>query len=206
MSGTVYPNETIGLLLERGTTRRYSTRAIDPKLVRLIVECGKAAPSAPGKKDPLLVASSDHATNRKLGIISRMLSTERERGLAEHVSSDQPSIIDDPSIEDAFYGAPVMVFGFSSAGWEFGREDASIAADAMMVAAHSLGISTCYVSRAKETFENGYARRWAARQGVPGNYGGAFALCLGLCGIGRSLCPDRRKIRYTAEKGHGPWS
>lgn len=179
MANVTSPNETIGVLMKGGTTRRYRNQSVDPQLVQLILECGEHAPSALGKRDPLLVACSDRMANRRLGIISRLLSTERERGLAKRVSADQPSIIDDPSIEDAFYGAPTMIFGFTPEGWEFGREDASIAAEAMMVAAHSLDLSTCYVSRAKETFEDDRGRLWAASQDVPANYQGAFALCLG---------------------------
>lgn len=175
----MHANDVVGVLLNRHTTRRFAQRPVEHDLVDVVVECGNRAPSALGRRDPLIVACADARANRALGRLSRALSSERERGLATHVSSDQPSIIDDPSIEDAFYGAPVMVYGFTPAEWEFASEDASIAADAMMVAAASLGLGTCYVSRAKETFEVAWAREWASAQGVPTSYEGAFALCLG---------------------------
>lgn len=176
---TMRANDTVRVLLDRHTTRRFANRPVDQGLVDVVVECGNHAPSALGRRDPLIVACTDTHANRALGRLSRALSSERERGLATHVSSDQPSVIDDPSIEDAFYGAPVMVYGFTPVGWEFASEDASIAADAMMVAATSLGLGTCYVSRARETFEVGWARQWASSQGVPASCEGAFALCLG---------------------------
>lgn len=172
-------NQTIDVLLGRHTTRRFSGMRVDPELADAIVECGNRAPSALGRKDPLIVACDDARANLVLGRISRQLATERERGLATHVSSKQPSIVDDPTIEDAFYGAPLMVYGFTPGGWEFGREDAAIAADAMMVAAASLGLGTCYVSRARETFERDAARGWARAHGVSDAHEGAFALCVG---------------------------
>lgn len=172
-------NATIGTLLDRHTTRRFSAAAVDDALIDLIVDCGNRAPSALGKRDPLLVACTNSRDNLMLGRINRALSTERERGLAGHVSSDQPSIVDDPAIEDGFYGAPAMIYGFSPRGWEFGREDSAIAADAMMVAASSLGLGTCYVSRARETFDTSTARAWARKAGVPEDYEGTFALCVG---------------------------
>lgn len=172
-------NATIDVLLNRHTTRRFSTDTVDPALLGLIVDCGNRAPSALGKNDPLLVTCSDAQDNLMLGRINRSLSTERERGLANHVSSTQPSIVDDPTIEDGFYGAPSMIYAFTPKNWEFGREDSAIAADAMMVAATSLGLGTCYVSRARETFDIPSARTWARKAGVPGDYEGAFALCVG---------------------------
>lgn len=178
-AGRAYPNETIRSLLERKSVRKYAAAPVEPELLDLVAECGKRAPSALGKRDPLIIASTDAATNLALGKISRALSTERERGLAKRVSADQPSIIDDPSIEDAFYGAPAMLFAFSPSRWEFAREDAAIAADAMMVAAQSLGLGTCYISRAAETFATPYGREWMCAHGVPEDCTGAFCLCVG---------------------------
>lgn len=174
-----YPNATVQALLERHTTRRFSHKPIDREILALVVACGNQAPSALGKRDPLLVTCTNAQDNLMLGRISRSLATERERGLATHVSSTQPSIVDDPTIEDAFYGAPAMIYGFSRRDWEFSREDSAIAADAMMVAAASLGLGTCYVSRARETFRQPTARAWARRHAVPDDYDGTFALCLG---------------------------
>lgn len=169
----------IQLLLQRHTTRRFQARHVPEAALQAIIACGDQAPSALGKRDPLLVACTDARTNRTIGRINRALSTERERGLADHVSTDQPSIIDDPRIEDGFYGAPAVIYAFTPADWEFAREDAAIASDAMMVAAQALGLGSCYVSRARETFATPWARNWAHVHDIPDTYEGAFCLCLG---------------------------
>lgn len=179
VAGRGRSNDVIRTLLERRTTRRFEGRPIPQDLLDLLIACGNQAPSALGRRDPLLVTSTDATQNLQLGRINRCLATERERGLADHVSIEQPSIIDDPAIEDGFYGAPAMIYAFSPKGWDFAREDASIAADAMMVAAASLGLGTCYVSRAAETFATPTGRAWMSAHDVPDDFEGVFALAVG---------------------------
>lgn len=61
-------------------------------------------------------------------------------------------VIDDPSIKNGFYGAPTAVCVFCQKDFAFSIPDAFVIAQAMALEAHSLGISSCIVSRGEQTF------------------------------------------------------
>ena len=117
----------------------------------------------------------DPAQNRTLGRLSRSLYVEGTQA----VSSAQPSIADDASLEDAFYGAPAVIHGFTPVGWEYTAFDAATAAAHMALAAWSLGVGSCFVSRAAQTFATPEGAAFRERAGVPAGCKGAFHLCLG---------------------------
>lgn len=71
---------------------------------------------------------------------------------ASHVSSEQPSLIDDASIKDSFYGAPAVIAIFGEKDFSFSIADAFCAAENMILMATDLGLSSCIVSRGEETF------------------------------------------------------
>lgn len=120
----------------------------------------------------------------RLGHLSRQLYDEGPYP----VSADQPSIADDPTLPDGFYGAPVVVHGFTPRGYSYAPFDAAIAATYLMLAAWSLGVGSCFISRAQRLFEVDWARSFAHEHGIPSDYEGSFHLALG----------------YTAGTAHAP--
>lgn len=66
------------------------------------------------------------------------------------------SIADDDNIKSAFYGAPTVITLFAPSDWIYNEQDCASVAITMSIAAWSLGIGSCYVSRAEETFATEY--------------------------------------------------
>jgi nitroreductase len=64
------------------------------------------------------------------------------------VSAEQPSIRDDPSIKNGFYDAPTVLTLFARKDIYNLTGDCFVAAENMIIAAHSLGIGSCIVGRA----------------------------------------------------------
>ena len=63
----------------------------------------------------------------------------RDPGTVAHsISSDQPSIQDDFTILDGFYGAPTVLTIFTRPG-QYAHDDAAMIAENIMLAAHFLG-------------------------------------------------------------------
>ncbi len=52
-----------------------------------------------------------------------------------------------------FYGAPMMLVVLDRKGTTHAEKDGCTVLTNMMLAAHSLGLGTCWINRAKETFE-----------------------------------------------------
>lgn len=170
-----YPNETYRSLLERHSTRKFEGRPLERGDLAAIVEAGLRAPSAGGAQACTLLVSNDAALNLRLGRVSRSLYDEGPY----RVSDVQPSIADDPAMPDAFYGAPTVVTVFTPKGWSYAELDAATCATYLMVAAESLGVGSCFVSRARRTFETPEGLAQKAAAGVPEDYEATCHVVLG---------------------------
>lgn len=170
-----YQNETLRTLFEKHSIRKYLDKPIDEGTLGIIVDAGLHAPSSGGTQPTTFLVTTQKETNLALGRLSCELYDEGPYP----VSSAQPSIADDPSLRDGFYGAPVVVHCFTPRGYSYAPFDASMAAANMMTAAWSLDVGSCFISRAKRLFEVEWARDFARANGIPDDYEGSFHLVLG---------------------------
>ena len=60
----------------------------------------------------MLVGVRNKELTAKLGIMN-MAKFNRANLAGDHVSKEQPSVIDDPTMKNGFYGAPAVVAVFS---------------------------------------------------------------------------------------------
>ena len=116
----------------------------------------------------------------KLGRMN-MIHFDRGRLIGSYVSKEQPSVIDDPTIKSGFYGAPALCIVFAQKDFVFGIPDAFCCAETMLMEAYDLGISSCIVSRAEETFDNETGAAFLKEWGVPENYIARCFVTLGYC-------------------------
>lgn len=174
-SAGAYPNETIQTIFEKHSIRRYLDKPVDPETLDLVVEAGLRAPSAGGCQAPMLLVCQDREANARLGRISKSLYKE---GFYP-VSKAQPSTADENAPDNAFYGAPVVVSVLVPKGWGYGPYDATMAASNMICAAWSLGLGSCFVSRARETLDTPEGRAFLRKAGIPEDYEGYVHVCLG---------------------------
>ena len=160
------PNETIAVLLDRRTIRRFKDEPVDPQALDAIVDVGLRSANAGGCQAPILLVSQDREANQALGRASNDLYDEGYYP----VSDTQPSTACMVGITDAFYGAPVVITVFTPEGWGYGPFDAGVCVANMMNAAWSLGLGSCVVSRAGRTFATEKGRAVARRAGSPADY------------------------------------
>lgn len=147
-------NETIKTLMQRRSIRRYTAEPVSEEAMNAILEAGVYAPSAMGKQSVVLVAVEDKETLDTLRRIN-----------GEIWGKDI----------DPFYGAPAAVVvladpeasGELNAGW-----DGALAMGNMMNAAAALGLGSCWINRARETFDrpDGKAllRKWGLKETLIG--------------------------------------
>ena len=106
---------------------------------------------------------------------------EWKEALGSYVSKEQPSVIDDPTIKSGFYGAPALCIVFAQKDFLFSIPDAFCCAETMLMEAYDLGISSCIVSRAEETFDNEAGVAFLKKWSVPENYVARCFVTLGYC-------------------------
>ena len=172
-------NSLLETIVERRTIRRYAPRQLDPQTLQQILEAGLYAPTGGGRQSPVLLVCRDRAINEQLGRLNRTLFGKANSDGIRFVSQAQRSIADDDSIRSGFYDAPTVVTLFAPRRWLYGIHDCTATAVTMSLAAWSLGVGSCYVSRAEETFDSELGRQVMAQAGIGAEYVARVCLCLG---------------------------
>lgn len=145
-------------LLTRRSVRKYADRPVEDEKLDKVLTAGLFAPTGMNNQLPVLVAVRDKATRDKL---SRM-------NAAVMGTSGDP-----------FYGAPCVIVVLSDPERMTWVEDGSLVLGNLMNAAHSLGLGSCWIHRAKECFDTPEGKELLRAWGVPENYRGVGNCILG---------------------------
>ena len=151
-------NEVIKTINERRSIRAYRNEQISKEDLDTILNAGTYAPSGMGQQASMLVAVQDPT------IIAQMSGLN-----AKVMGMDL----------DPFYGAPTVVVVFADSNRMTFIEDGSLVIGNMMLAAASIGIDSCWIHRAKETFETEEGKAFKKQWGIPDSYIGIGNCILG---------------------------
>ena len=172
-------NAVMENIMTRRTIRRFLDKQILEEELQTILDAGLYAPSAGGRQGVLFVVSQDKETNEKLGRIKRSNSNVKMSTDTVYISKEQPSIADDPNITNAFYDAPTVITLFVPKNFLYAPYDASVAAENMLLAAHSIGLGGCYIGSAWESFSDPYGQETLKKWDIRTDYYAALHVLLG---------------------------
>ena len=159
-------NEPLEKMTKRHAIRRFQSRQIDEETLNEILTVGLYAPSAGNNQQSRIVVCQDGEINEKLGRLSCSMQFEGRDRTVHSLSADQPSILDDVSITDGFYGAPTVLTIFTSNNI-YSHDDAAFVAANIWHAANFLGVGCCYIGRAEKVFATEYGMELRKKWGVP---------------------------------------
>lgn len=163
-------NEVIKAIKERRSVKSYKSTPVPNELVDAIAEAGTYAPTGRNMQSPIIIK----VTDRKL----------RDR-IAE-LNAKVAGMSGDP-----FYGAPAVLVVLADRSAVTYVYDGSVVMENLMLAAHSLGLGSCWIHRAKEVFDSPEGKEILASLGIEGDYEG-----IGNCIIGYTDAePAERKPR-----------
>jgi nitroreductase len=208
--------ETEDVILKRRSVRIYRRRQVPEFMVRRILEAGRFAPSAgngqPWKfvvlRDPEIIRGLTLATRRVAKIFNWFINYQGSRfswrlplaklfirvkanDLHPAPFSAIPLIADGRL--DLYHGAPTVILILKDVrGVSNPDLDCGIAGQNMALAAHSMGLGTCWVSFTKLAFQYGW--RWRRHLGIRYPYQFVSSLAVGFP-VGE---PDRMVPRPTA--------
>ena len=166
------------LIEARYSVRKYTERQISREDLELILKAGNYAPNAGGGQRSMLVGIRNSELTTKIGRMN-LVGFDRSKLMSSYVSKEQPSVIDDPSMRNGFYGAPSVVTVFGQDHFMFRIADAFCCAENMILQATELGISSCIISRGEETFASSEGRELLKEWEVPENYSAICFVILG---------------------------
>lgn len=172
-------NDILKCILERRSIRRYKSEQISEEELNIILEAGIYAPSAGGRQGTVFLVTQDKDVNEKLGRINKATFHGRISTPTSYISKDQPSIADDETIVSGFYGSPTIITLFAPGNFLYSESDCSVAAENIMLAACSLGIGSCMVGRADETFSSDYGKELLKNCNMNETYRAFYHVLLG---------------------------
>lgn len=156
---------TIEVIKSRVSTKKYKPDEVPMELIEQIVEAGTYAPTGMNKQSPIIVA----ITNKEM----------RDR-----VAKLNAGIMN--AKNDPFYGAPVVLVVLANREVGTHVYDGSTVMENLLLAAHSLGLGSCWIHRAKEVFDTDEGKDLLKEWGIEGDYEG-----IGNCIIGY---PDMKPV------------
>lgn len=169
-------NDIIKAMETRRSIRGYKEDMVPEELIAEVVEAGTYAATGMGRQSPIILA----VTNKKV------------RDRLSKVNAEIMGTTGDP-----FYGAPVVLVVLADKSRPTYLYDGSLVMGNLMLAAHSLDLGSCWIHRAKETFEREEGKAILKELGIEGDYEG-----IGNCVIGYAKEPAKDAAPRKADYVH----
>ena len=160
-------NEVIKAIKERRSVKSYKNTPVPTELLDAILEAGTYAPTGRNMQSPIMIAVTDKALRDRLSRLN-----------AEIMGMDG----------DPFYGAPAVIVVLADKSRMTYIYDGSLVMENLMLAAHSLGLGSCWIHRAKEVFDSEEGKNILKSLGIEGEYEG-----IGNCIIGYTDTPPAER-------------
>ena len=153
-------NEVIKAMKERRSIRKFKAEMPSKADLEQIVEAGLYAANGTGRQAVITIAVTDKELRDKLSAVNN-------------------EIMGGPEGNDPFYGAPAILIVLANKEVPTAPYDGSLVMGNLMLAAHSLGLGSIWIHRAKEEFEMPEYQKLLKDLGIEGEWEG-----IGHCAVG----------------------
>lgn len=153
-------NETLRNIKSRRSIRKFKNDEVPQELIEMIVEAGTYSASGKNAQAPIILVVKDKKKREEFSKINARIGGKQE-GF------------------DPFYGAPVILVVLAKKSVSTAIYDGSLVMGNLMLAAHSLGLGSIWIHRAKEEFEDDFGKNILKELGIEEEYIG-----IGHCAIG----------------------
>lgn len=150
--------DLLQIIKTRRSCRKYRSEQITDRQLTEILTAGTYAPTAMGAQSPYIVAVQDKEQIERLAAMdARVMGTT----------------------SNPYYHAPTIVLVFAPQDGKNSLQDGSCVLENMMLAAHALGLGSCWINREYEMFSCGEGKELMAQWGLPEGLMGVGALAVG---------------------------
>ena len=168
-------NEVLNCLETRRSVRKYLPKQIADAELNAILEAGIYAPTAMGRQSPKIVV------------------LQKPEDVAE-LERMNAAVLGNPD-SHPFYGAPTVLVVFADSTIPTYVQDGSLVLGTMLLAASSIGLGSCWINRAKESFQSEEGKALMRKWGLADTYEGIGICILGYV-KGEIPAPKARKEDY----------
>ena len=152
-------NEVINNILTRASCREFTNQTVSDEQLNLIAKCGVNAPCAMNLQDWQFTVLHNHNLMEELAEAIRTVLS-RDKGYN-------------------FYSPDALIICSASSQSRFGKEDCACAMENMFLAAHSLGLGTCWINQLRDICDRPEIRKVLTKIGLPENHH-----VWGMCAVG----------------------
>ncbi|HAN20508.1 MAG: hypothetical protein A2Y15_00030 [Clostridiales bacterium GWF2_36_10] len=164
-------NETINSILNRRSNRSYLPAPVEQEKFDLILQCGVFSPTAKGVQPWHFTVVKNRKLLDKISAINKKEVFENGNTAARMSAMTEEY--------DNFRGAPMAIILSGMTDEKYGEADCANACTNMSVAAHSLGLGSCYIASFRPAFSTVEGKELIKALGIPDGYTPYFALALG---------------------------
>ena len=167
-------NPVIDAMRARRSVRKFKPELPPQEAIDAVIDAGVWAASGRNEQAAIVVAVTQKELRDKIAEDNRKIG-----GWAEGF--------------DPFYGAPVVLIVLGNKNWPTSVYDGSLVIGNMMLAAHTLGLASCWIHRAKEEFEQEEYQALLKKLGIEGEWFGVGHCALGFAADDVELKTIERK-------------
>ena len=172
-------NEFLKLIETRRSCRKYKPEQITDEELKAVLEAGTYAPTSRGLQAPYIVAVQNKELREKLGAMNAQIM----------------GVTFNP-----YYDAPTYVLVFAPADAHNPIQDGSCILENMMLAAHAIGLGSCWIHREREMFDSEEGKLLMKEWGLPDGLMGIGALALGYPAEAPAQAKPRKEDYYRIIK------
>ena len=133
-------------LINRRSVRKYTDQQVPDELLDQVLEAGLYAPTGMNTQNIYMVAVRDKETRDQMMKLNAAVMGSQN---------------------DPFYGAPCVIVVLGDATGYPVVENGSLVLGNLMNAAHAVGLGSCWIHRAKQTFETEEGKALLRKWGLP---------------------------------------
>lgn len=151
-------NHLYETILSRRSVKSYTGEQVSQELLEQVIEAGRYAPTGMNAMSPVFIAVQNPEMIEKLSCMNAAVM-----GMET----------------DPFYGAPTVILVLANRERSTWLEDGSLAMGNLQLAAHALGLGSCWIHRCYQMFESEEGKALLKEWGVEGDYAGVGCCILG---------------------------
>ena len=151
-------NQTINDILSRRSCKAYRDEMPTKEQLDTVIEAGLYAASGRNMQGAIMLCVTDKVLRDRLSALNAGVMG---------------------ASMDPFYNAPAVIVVLADKTVRTSVYDGSLVMGNLMLAAHSIGLGSCWIHRAKEVFDSEEGKQILAELGIEGDYEG-----VGNCVIG----------------------
>jgi len=145
--------DSLDLLLTRRSIRKFKPDTIPDEIISRIIHAGTYAPSALALQPWAFIVIQNKNFMQKVSDYCKPIMISLMKDAHDGMSDEFRRLLQSDGYS-IYYHAPVMIMVIGKSSSRFREIDCSLCAENMMLAAHALGIGSCWIGSTEVAYDN----------------------------------------------------